>query len=406
MMKGRLAVVQSGGPTPVINASLVGIIHEAQQHDCFDKIYGLIHGIEGGLKREMIDLSSLTARQLQTLANTPAAALRSSRHKISDDDYEIILECCRAHHIHYFACIGGNGSMYVCNRLAEMAQAANYELRVVGVPKTIDNDLLHTDHTPGYGSAARFLALATRDTGLDLRAMATFDDVTILEALGRNAGWLAAATALAVQHDDDAPHLIYVPEVAFDERRFLNDVVAVHERLGYVFVVVSEGLRDAEGRMIGQRESNHAEHVDTLGRSIYSLSQGVASYLAELVREQLGLQARTLRPGLIGRAMSAAVSSVDRVEARRVGEAATTYLADGGSGEMITLERISQQPYHCDTGTIELSVVSGGEKMLPREYINNAGNMMTAAFIDYVRPLIGELPPVFRFDADKNHFDG
>lgn len=386
MEAGVLAVAQSGGPSPVINASLAGIIREAQQHTCFTHIYGLIHGIEGALNEAMVDLSTESLAQLERLAGTPAAALGSSRYKLTDSDYERIRTVFRAHNIRSFVYIGGDGSMYVTRRLAEMMP----ELRVMGVPKTIDNDLNGTDHAPGYGSAARFLALATRDTGRDLEAMATFDDVTILEAMGRDAGWLAATSSLLKMDDDEAPHLIYVPEITFDEDRFLGDVARIHARLGRVFVVVGEGIRDAKGHFVGQRET-YAR--DTMNRLVYSLTTGAASYLAGQIRKQLKLQARTLRPGLIGRALTACVSEVDRDEAERAGTAAIQHLAAGGSGVMVTLERSINAPYHCDTGLISLEQIPAGTKTLPRHFMNTDGTMTTDAFRDYALPLLGELPP-------------
>lgn len=399
-LHGALVVGQSGGPTPVINASLAGVIAEAQRHGCFTGIYGLVHGIEGALKGQLLDLSGQTPDRLELLSRTPASALGSCRYKISGDDYPRILEVFRAHNVRHFVYIGGNDSMDTCHRIWMRAAAEGYELQVMGVPKTIDNDLACTDHSPGYGSAARFIALATRDTGLDLEAMATFDDVTILEAMGRNAGWLAAASVLGKTDEDEAPHLIYVPEVAFDEERFLNDVARIHSRLGRVFVVVSEGIRDAEGHFVGL----HAQRgeSDAFGHVVHGLSIGVSAYLTDLVRERLGLQCRFLRPGLIGRALGACTAETDREEAWEVGRQAALHLATGNSGHMVTLERLSDEPYRCGTGLAPLTDVANAEHLLPREYVNEAGNMVTAAFWTYALPLIdGPLPPVVRLRKQK-----
>ena len=271
-------------------------------------------------------------------------------------------------------------------------------MQVMGVPKTIDNDLAFTDHCPGYGSAARFLALATRDTGRDLEAMATFDDVTILEAMGRNAGWLTAASVLGKESLDEAPHLVYVPEIPFDEERFLDDVTCVHGRLGRAFVVVSEGIRDADGQFIGQHELSGGS--DAFGHVVHSLTTGVAAYLTDLVRETLGLQARFLRPGLIGRALSSCVAETDRREALQVGKEAVAHLATGRSGYMVTLERLSDDPYACETGLAPLADVANAEKLLPREFVNEEGHMIAPAFWDYALPLIdGPLPPLARLQG-------
>jgi 6-phosphofructokinase 1 len=388
-MKGVLVVAQSGGPTPVINASLVGIIREAKNHNCFTGVYGLEHGIEGALKEEMIDLSAMQASTendelLDKLERTPASALGSSRYKLKDADYARISEVFHAHDVRYFVYIGGNGSMFVCDKLA----TENPELRVMGVPKTIDNDLAGTDHTPGYGSAARFLALAVRDTGRDLESMTTFDDVFILEAMGRDSGWLAAATALLKETDNDAPHLVYVPENPFDENRFLDDVKRVHAHLQQVFVVVGEGIRDEHGHFIGQQQAA----TDTMGRVVYSLLSGAGQYLVNLLREKLGYQARVLRPGVIGRAFSACVSEIDRREALLAGVEAVKLLTIGKSGCMVSLKRIFDKPYSCTIETVPLSEAAGKEKHIPREFVNAEGNMVTQSFHRYALPLIGELP--------------
>jgi len=385
----------------VINASLAGAIGEAQRHECFTGIYGLVHGIEGALKEELLDLTGETAENLDLLARTPGSALGSCRHRLTEDDYERILAVFRAHGVRHFVYIGGNDSMDTCHRISELGASTGYEMQVMGVPKTIDNDLALTDHCPGYGSAARFLALAARDTGRDLEAMATFDDVTILEAMGRNAGWLTASSVLGKETEDEAPHLVYVPEVPFDEDRFLEDVAQVHGRLGRVFVVVSEGIRDADGQFIGQR-AVRGSGSDAFGHVVHALTTGVASYLTDVVREELGLQARFLRPGLIGRAMSSCASETDRQEALRVGREAVTQLATGNTGTMITLERVSNDPYTCETGLAPLADVANAEKLLPHEWVNDAGNMVTQAFWDYALPLIdGPLPPLARLKGAR-----
>jgi 6-phosphofructokinase len=399
-LRGVLVVGQSGGPTPVINASLAGVIGEAQKHGCFSGIYGLVHGIEGALKEELLDLGGETAQGLELLVRTPASALGSCRHKLSGDDYERIVAVLRAHGVRHFVYIGGNDSMDTCHRISELAREGGYEMQVMGVPKTVDNDLAFTDHCPGYGSAARFLALATRDTGRDLEAMATFDDVTILEAMGRNAGWLTAASALGKQAKDEAPHLVYVPEVAFDEESFLDKVANIHGQLGRVFVVVSEGIRDADGQFIGQRRVG--DGTDAFGHVVHALTTGVAAYLTDLVRERLGLQARFLRPGLIGRAMSSCVSETDRREALQVGKEAAAHLAGGRSGYMVTLERVLDDPYTCETGLVPLAEVANAEKLLPREFVNEAGDMVTDAFWTYALPLIdGPLPSLGRLTGAR-----
>jgi 6-phosphofructokinase 1 len=396
-LRGNLLVGQSGGPTVVINASLAGVIREAQRQANFEHIYGLVHGIEGALKEELLDLTDETPDNLDRLSRTPASGLGSCRHKLTPEDYDRILAVFRAHNIRHFIYIGGNDSMDTCYRIWALAHAEGYEMQVMGVPKTMDNDLARTDHCPGYGSAARFLALATRDTGRDLEAMATFDDVTILEALGRNAGWLTASTVLGKATPEEAPHLVYVPEVAFDEARFLKDVARIHDRLGYVFVVVSEGIRDADGTFIGAKQAES----DAFGHVVHSLTTGVAAYLTERVRAELDVQARFLRPSLIGRALSDCRSVVDREEAWAVGVEAVQQLVRGHSGDMVTLQRLADDPYAWKTGLAPLSKVANEEKLLPRDWVNEAGNMVEPPFWDYALPLIGPLEPLARLQGPK-----
>ncbi len=397
MLKGKLLIGQSGGPTPVINASLVGVILAAQKHPEFNGIYGMVHGIEGMLKDELVDLKREAQQTLEALVHTPASALGSCRHKIKDAEYERILEVCKAHNIRHFVYIGGNDSMDTCQRIADLASLSGYEMQVMGVPKTIDNDLAVTDHCPGYGSAARFMALATRDTGLDLESMATFEDVVILEAMGRNAGWLAAASALAKNSSDEAPHLVYVPELAFDENAFLDAVTNTHARLNRVLVVVCEGVREASGEFVGSHKLNKTK--DAFGHTLNTFTTGVAAYLAELVRERLHLRTRFLRPVLIGRTMSACVSEIDRQEAYQVGQEAVRQLVDDQSGLMVTLKRISTSPYLCEPGTISLEHVANAEKLMPWEYLDASGTLPNERFKEYALPLIGEaLQPIARLE--------
>jgi 6-phosphofructokinase len=396
LSKGNLVIGQSGGPTAVINASLAGVLQEAQKHPTFRGVYGLVYGIEGALKEEFIDLGEETQDTIGLLSNTPSSILGSCRHKLSEEDYERILEVFIAHGVYYFIYIGGNDSMDTCHRISELSNAMDYELHVAGVPKTIDNDLVLTDHTPGYGSAAKFIAQATRDTGLDLEAMATFDDVTILETMGRNTGWLAASSVLGKESDDQAPHLIYVPEVPFHEERFLADISNVHTRLGRVFVVVCEGLRDEDGRFIGEHIVK-PDHKDQFGHTLVALTAGVGFYLSNLVRDKLGLQSRFLRPGLVGRTLGPCVSETDRKEAYEVGRMAVVHLVGGESNFMVSLERLSDDPYSFSTSRVPLREVANKEKRLLPEYINADGNMITESFIEYALPLIdGPFPAIAR----------
>jgi 6-phosphofructokinase len=401
MLTGNLVVAQSGGPTAVINASLAGVIRKAQEFRQIGSIYGLLHGIEGALNEEMINLSFESGDTLDRLINTPASALGSCRHKLNDQDYEIILRLFRAHNVRHFVYIGGNDSMDTCFRISELAASTGYEIQVMGVPKTIDNDLALTDHTPGFGSAARFYALAARDSGRDLESMATFDDVSILEIMGRNAGWLTAASVLGKEIEEEAPHLVYVPEIVFDEMTFLDDVATVHQQLGRVFVSICEGVKDSAGDYVGQHALG-TNMRDAFGHTLPTLSAGVASYLSNLIVSRLGLQSRFLRPVLIGRTFSGCISETDRQEALLVGEQAVAHLAAGQTGFMVTLERTSDNPYHIDTGIAPLAAVANEEKLLPRNFINPSGNNINDDFLQYAMPLIdGPLEPLARLTGKR-----
>src|SRR5947209_1134254 len=254
-LRGNAVLAQSGGPTAVINASACGVIQESLRQEEIEQLYGANHGILGIVQEDLFDLRAEAADTIAGLRATPSAAVGSCRYKLGDlvkdrDKYQRILEVFRAHNIRYFFYIGGNDSMDTADKVNRLAVEVDYELRVVGVPKTIDNDLAATDHCPGYGSVAKYLATAVMEAGRDTEAMSTFDAVTIMEAMGRNTGWIAAATGLARRHEVEAPHLIYVPEIPFSEERFLADVREVHRRLGRVFVVVSEGLVDEKGEYV------------------------------------------------------------------------------------------------------------------------------------------------------------
>lgn len=392
-LRGTLVVGQSGGPTAVINCSLVGVLQEADKHAEIENVYGMVHGIEGLLQENLIDLTGERAEAIQGLLHVPASALGSCRHKVTPPDCERILEVFRAHNVRYFIYIGGNDSMDTAHKVGDLAHQEGYELRVMGVPKTVDNDLALTDHCPGYGSAARFLALATMDTGRDLEAMRTFEDVTVFEAMGRNAGWLAAATTLGKMDEQDAPHLVCVPERPFSAEKFLADVGAIHRELGWVFAVVCQGIQDEEGEIVGASAASMG--VDAFGHRMMGHTAGVASYLKELVAENLGVRSRVLRPSLIGRCFMSCVSPTDQEEAYLVGRTAVRCAVTGESGYMVTLVREPGPDYGCTTGLAPLNEVANEERLLPDEYINAQGNFVTDGFREYALPLLGGPLPTY-----------
>ena len=398
-LRGNALIAQSGGPTAVINASACGVIQEAQRHPAITGIFGANNGILGVLQEDLFDLGAESPDTIEGLRCTPSAAIGSCRFKLGTLDtdrvnYERILDVFRAHNVRYFFCIGGNDSMDTADKVHRLAQETGYELRVLGVPKTIDNDLAWTDHCPGYGSAAKFLATATMEAGRDTEAMYTFDAVTILEAMGRNTGWLAAATGLARREPQDAPHLICVPEIPFRADRFLQDVRAVLKEFRGAFIVASEGLQNEQGEYL-------AAEAGRFGTDAFGHKQlgGVAEYLKGLIEQELGVKARFNKPGTNQRNAIHFASRTDNDEAYRCGQDAVRQALAGESGWMITLVRESDEPYRCGTGLARLADVANSVKRLPREYLDAAGTQITDAMRAYASPLVrGEVP--LRIGAD------
>lgn len=392
MHGGTLVVGQSGGPTAVINRSLAGVIEEAAKCEKVDRVLGLVHGIEGALNEELIDLKRQARNTLDGLLSTPASALGSCRHKVTPEDYERILRVFRAHDVRHFLYIGGNDSMDTAHQIEKLARLEGYALQVAGIPKTIDNDLPHTDHCPGYGSVARYVAQTTMDISTDLRSMRTFMQVYVLEVMGRDAGWIAASAELASRPGAEIPLVICVPEVPFRADDFLARVREVHRQHGYVVVVASESLRAADGEHSSSMATGGT--VDAFGHRVLS---GVGDQLAVLIRSELGLSCRSERPGTIQRSAMTNASPVDQQEAQEVGRAAVRLVVDGRSGFMVTLERVPGPVYRCTTGTAPLEEVANRERLLPAEWLDGFG--VTPAFRRYAEPLIGPpLPGYVRFE--------
>ncbi len=385
---GNLAIGQSGGPTVAINSSLCGVIQEALAREEIGEIYGMFRGIDGLLKDQFIDLRRQSKDIIDGLRHTPAAALGSARHKVTPEDYEQILAQLKKRNIRYVHYIGGNDSADTSWQLAKLSADAGYELHVVAVPKTVDNDLTITDHCPGYPSAARFVAMALRDTGRDTEAMGPASPVKIVEIMGRNAGWLTAAAALAREEEGDAPHLVYVPERPISVEQLLADVERCYKEHEYVVIAMSEGAQEASGKSLG--EEYGSKEVDAFG---HKLKGGVSDFAATLLTGKLGLKVRLDKPNYLQRSLMACASSVDLDEAYRVGREAVRQAAAGQVEGMITLLRDPGPQYHCSLGIASLADIANKEKMLPAEWMNAAGNWPTQAFLDYARPLVGELQP-------------
>ncbi|MCK4967221.1 diphosphate--fructose-6-phosphate 1-phosphotransferase, partial [bacterium] len=272
-LKGNLVVAQSGGPTAVINSSLVGVIQEAQKHNEITGVYGSLHGIEGILYENLIDMNRESAENIEKIKRTPSAALGSCRHKLSDEEYERIIEVFKAHDIRYFIYIGGNDSMNTAYKVGKMTSEMGYELAAMGVPKTIDNDLGFTDHCPGYGSVARWIAMSVRDAGFDTEAIGVVDTVKVVEIMGRNAGWITAASALAKEKETDAPHLIYIPERPLTIEKILSDVEEWYKRIGHCVIAICEGAKGTDGQTL--KASAKSIDTDSFG---HIQMGGVAEY--------------------------------------------------------------------------------------------------------------------------------
>jgi 6-phosphofructokinase 1 len=369
----------------VINNSLVGVVREALQHDCIEGIYGARWGIRGVLDEHLLDLRREQDSVLEALRYTPSAALGTVRYKLVEEDYARILEVFRAHNVRYFLYIGGNDSMNTAHRVHQLAEAGGYELRAIGIPKTVDNDLAHTDHCPGYGSAARFVSMAIRDTGWDTESMGASAPVKIMEIMGRDAGWLTASAALAKHEEQDAPHLVYVPERPVSIEQIGEDTLACLEKYGRAVIALSEGARDESGETIGAGHA--AVDIDAFG---HRLKGGAVEYLSAALKDLVGTKVRYDRPNYLQRSFAAAASTVDRDEAYRAGESGVREAVAGHSNVMVTLVREPGPEYHCTTGLAPLCEIADVARGLPDDFMNGAGNFPTDAFLEYARPLIGE----------------
>ena len=372
-----LAAVGCGEQHPGIESSERPNIVLFLADDIGAECFGCMGGVGGLLNRNFRRLDSLAQEKLERLKYTPGTVIGSSRYPLAADDYARLADVLQEEGFGYVLMSGGNGTMDTCGRLHRAC--APKGILAGGVPKTIDNDISVTDHSPGFGSAARYIAGAVRAIGEDVKSLPIH--VCIVEAMGRNAGWIAAASALARKDSSDAPHLIYLPERPFDEEAFLREVKALHERQGGVVVVVSEGLKNRDGQPI-------VPPLFQTGRAVYY--GDVSAYLAELVIRRLGVKARSEKPGLLGRAQTEMQSFVDRNEAVEAGAEAVRVLLDGQSGFMTGFKRVSTEPYRVRLIRIPLEDVTLAERTLPPEYIAPSGHDVTNAFLSWARPLLGD----------------
>ena len=394
MSSGKILVAQGGGPTAVINQSLVGVILQARCHGEIRRVYGARHGVRGIVNEDFLDLTGETVANLEGVAATPAAALGSTRDKPDRAYCREMFKVLAAHQIEHGFNIGGNDSSDTVRIVAEEAAQAGYPLRCIHIPKTIDNDLVHNDHTPGYASAARFVAQAF--AGAD-RDNAALKGVYVGVVMGRHAGFLTAAAAAGRKYPDDGPHLICLPERDFHLERFLAEVKAVHERLGRCVVAVSEGIHDAAGRLIAEQLAPVTER-DAHGN--VQLSGGaLADVLCHQIKTQLGItRVRGDTFGYVQRSFLGCVSDVDQREAREVGEKAVQHALWGGRDGSVAIQRVGR--YAVDYPLLALADVAGKTRTMEAEFISASGSDVTPAFLDYLRPLLGSgLPETHRLRA-------
>lgn len=385
VLKGKVVVAQGGGPTAVINQSMVGAVLESRKFSQVDRVYGAVHGVRGIINEDFLDLTQETTHNLECVAATPSSALFSTRDKPDEKYCKEIFEVLKAHDVRYFFYIGGNDSASTVQIVNENAQKSSYEFRAIHIPKTIDNDLLVNDHTPGYGSAAKFVSQAFNGVDLDNRAL---PGVYIGVVMGREAGFLTAASSIAQKFPDDGPHLIYLPEVAFNKDKFLMDVKEVYAKYGRCVIAVSEGIKNEDGIPIAKELMSKVEY-DAHGNIVLSGSgAALGDLLAKYVREHLGIsRVRSDTFGYLQRSFMGCVSEIDQHEAREVGEKAAQYALWHNLDGSITIHRTGD--YSVDYRLSKLEQVAKYTKHMPEHFINKEGNHVTEAFKNYLRPLVG-----------------
>jgi len=398
MLKGNAIVGQSGGPTAAINATLAGVIRGAYECPAIDKIYGAFNGVEGILKGTVCTLNDIVKDEndIAALAATPAAALGSCRLKLplaedKPEVYEHLFSFFAEHDIRYFFYIGGNDSMDTVAKLSAYAANHDYEIRVMGVPKTIDNDVMGTDHTPGYGSAAKYIAASMQEIIRDT-AVYKVKAVTIVEIMGRDAGWLTAAAALPGLSTDVAPDLVYLPEVVFDYDKYFEDVQKAFEKHPNVVVAVSEGVRLADGQYLGAAAQSGA--TDAFGHAYLS---GTGKALELATKDKLGCKVRSVELNILQRCASHIASKTDIDESLMIGRVSVMAAAEGTTGKMMVFDRVGDDPYKVEASSEDIAKIANQVRAVPREFINERGNNVTKECLEYISPLIhGETEPIYK----------
>ncbi len=395
MIKGNVLIGQSGGPTSVINSSLAGVIETALLSSSVENIYGMQYGIEGFMQEWIYDLGKQPRKVIEGLRRTPSSALGSSRHKVQDKDLPLIMSVLKKYNIRYFFLIGGNDTMDTIHRVEEYCRNEKYELTGIGIPKTVDNDLFGTDHTPGFASAARSNILNVMQGGILARDMQKVDKFVIYQTIGRDAGWLAAATAMAGENKYDAPHLIYTPEHHFDRTKFLRDVDSCIDAIGYASIVCGEGLKFSDGTPVSSSTTK-----DKFNNTEFGAMGGasVALSLHSMITSEFGYRGEFQITESLIMSDFMRSSDVDLEEAYYCGVEAVKLAEKGESGVMVTIKRVSNKPYTIEFGKVPLNEVAVSAKPMPSEFFNSEGNHVSPLFIDYIKPLVGELPEYIRLE--------
>jgi 6-phosphofructokinase 1 len=389
-LKGNAVIGQSGGCTAVINQSLAGVVEAARACPAITGILGSRNGIEGILNGTFVDLKAKPSKLIRAIAQSPSAALGSSRYKLKPGDDRKIVASLRKHNIRYVFLTGGNDTANTSLQIARAAEKDHYEIRVIHIPKTIDNDLIETDHCPGYGSVARFAAITTQEAALDTKAMKNVDPVKIIELMGRNSGWIVAASALLKKSPEDAPHLLLVPEVPFDETSFIKKTEAILQSVGYCIIVISETIRDYQGNRVGCKTEGIT--ADPFG---HKYVEGTAARLAAILEKNLGVRARFDKPGTIQRMSMAYISETDQKEAYQAGVHAVKWAVQGMTRIMVGFARKPGEKYALCYRPVPLEKIPNCERDLPPGFFDKKKGMITPAFAKYALPLLGKGLPEF-----------
>jgi 6-phosphofructokinase 1 len=396
MLRGNAIIGQSGGPTTVINASLCGVVAKCLEAGPIENILGMRYGIEGFMKGNVINLGREDKAVLERLRVTPSSALGSCRHKLKEADFEPVLAMLRKHNIRYFFLIGGNDTMDTIHRVEKYCREHGYEMIGVGIPKTVDNDLFGTDHTPGFGSAARYVALSVKQAGWLARDMKYVDQYVIFQTVGRSAGWLPAASALAKQSEDDAPHIILLPERPFDREKFLAKVKSCYDKYGWASVVCGEGIVNADGTPVSASTT-----ADKFSNVEFGAMGGTsaAMMLHRMIKDRFDWRGEFQVCESLQMAAADRASELDLEEAFACGRRAVELALDGVSGKMVSIVRESSQPYRWSLGTSPLSEVALHDRPMPDEFVDEENLFVTPACVEYLKPLVGSLPEYARLQG-------